>query len=236
MRLSRLFAAFGLGTLLIIEPAIAAPFLSVDIQQSASNPVETGFQALAEADFAGKTYTTTEGDVTASISNYSNTGRTADFPPDSGAFTYGQLLEDYVFLINSTGRIHLTLSGPGIHANQDYQVTLYAYWANANTEGTATGDSTFFSFDPSSDTTGSTGSVFIPDAPGQPTSNDQYAYTGVWRSDTASLEIDAYTLKAGNPRFAFINGFEISQAPEPSVSLFAAGAVTLLLHRGRRAH
>jgi hypothetical protein len=212
--------------------ALANAFLSVDFQP-ATGITETGFQPFI-ADGTSPlttTYSTTEGNLSVTLSQYTNPGNTGNgFPPDSGAFTYGQLYQDNVFLLNDSSPMKFTLSGPAIAPNVRYQITWYSYYYNQDVP-----DSAVYSPGAGSNTTGSTGTIVETPGGATPLTNADSSFTGIWSSTDNSLEIDVRALNAVSPQRVYVNGFEIVALPEPSVGLCALGGVTLLFRRYRRA-
>jgi hypothetical protein len=213
--------------------------LAVDFDRN-TMPTETesGFVSFASDSVVGvsRTYATTEGDVTVTLSvsggskGMFNRGQVPDPIVDAGSFTFAELYNDFVFS-NDGGTISVDLSGPGIDANQLYQITWYSFSnPTAAVDGELRPDAA----------TGTTGSITPYGHPAlavgvHPTTNDQYAFTGFWQTSGSTLGIDA--VATGSP-FNRINGFVITAAvPEASAFVFVGALATgagILQYRQRR--
>jgi PEP-CTERM motif-containing protein len=225
---------------LFISSNARATFLSVDFNNS-QQITENGFVSLWGGNpdsFSSATYSTSEGNVTVTVSIAGGTtgfwNRDNTILTDDGAFTYAELYNDFVFS-NEGGTISIDLSGPGILANVDYDITWYSL-GNCCEPGPSMG---VFQSDAASGTTGSTIS-YTWDSAIVPTSNDQFAYTGTWSSTAGTLGIDALWVDNGisppggqNNR---VNGFQIAiSTPEPtSLILMSLGLLGLGFSRRKK--
>ena len=213
-----------------LQPSHATPFLSVDFEPSGSAGAgtETGFSSQA---VASKSHTTSEGSVTVAVSGHEGFFA-RNSVADSGAFTYGQLYDDFVYN-NTGGTLSFTISGAGIKADTDYSIRFFAY-DRANLGSTATNG---IIFDPVSDTTGSSGQIAYSTT-SDPTSNEQYSFVGIWRATDGSLDIDVTFVSDDLSGFDIVrvNGLQISAIPEPgTLGILGLGLVALGFARRRRA-
>ncbi len=131
---------FGSFFFQAISDVHAAPILAVDFQHSTNGSpgvTQAGFQAF-EQDVLNstsdtRTFGTSEGNVDVTISG--------KYTPSDGLFvrggvtnggglTFADLYNDFAFdnTLNGDGHnMQLTLSGVGISANTDYELTFYSY-------------------------------------------------------------------------------------------------------------
>lgn len=178
-----------------------APFLSVDFDLDATGETQVDFEPFRSGFGNSRDFLTSEGTVTvAHNATFYDTDLLEDETPPG--FTYANLYNDLVYVNN--GAIQVRISGlvPG----RSYEITWYSFQPHP-TPLSVTGQ---IAAPPLSATANTTGSVlpYSYDLIDWPSSNERYAYTGVWTSPDGSLEIDI----SGNvPR---LNGFRISHMPE----------------------
>ena len=112
----------------------ATDLLSVDFN-TASSPTQAGFAGQSATSF---THSTASGDLTVAIS-----GQQGNFDYASTAGSDTNLYRDFFFKNNGT--MTMTLSGPAIDANTDYDLTFWSYYgAEArNTSFAATAGTTW---------------------------------------------------------------------------------------------
>ena len=177
----------------------ATPLLSLDYGTG-------GLQADFEAGIIGTTtYTTTVGDVDVTATgtgyNRSSSGITKN------------LTEDFLY-----GTVSLTLSGPGISANTDYEIKFWGYDAGNNVD---------FSFISTGTTTGTAGPIVNANSAPHPVTFDDYTATGTFTSNASGqLEI------VGSGTNPTLNGFQLTAVPEPSTTaLLGLGGLALILRR-----
>jgi hypothetical protein len=141
-------------------------------------------------------------------------------PTNAGLLTYAQIYDDFVFAGASTGftgGMDLTVSGGSLMPSTEYLVSIYAFdtgstaapvprtarWTDANN---ANAPVVITSFD---------GAV-------SPTTDFQYRFTGVARTDaTGALRLQgrntlAIPTAGGVTPGVFLNAFEINEIPEPA--------------------
>lgn len=221
--------------------------LSVDFGASGED-TETGFSSFGGALDNTTTSTfdsfTTDGSFTSgttTISLTSDSGnldsRNRDDISDSGAFTYGDLYEDFAFS-RDAGSI-LTIEFSGLNANTGYVVTFFAFDRGGATppDDTITNIVTHVT-DGASSPTGQT--TFNPTV--LPTDNLQHGIvltavsnsSGVLTFDMSSTGRSTNPLSFAEPRLA---GLQIATIPEPSTyALLLAVAVAGCAVTRRRRH
>ena len=218
------------AVVLVVLALSAAPasatLLSVDFGTGAT---QSGFNAMAATP---ATFPTAAGDITVTVSGQSGFfSRGNGYPPDSGAFTQGNLYQDFAYN-NTYGGSTISVGISGIAANTDYTMTWYIYdWTNSNVASVTDQ----VAAKTGSNTTGSTGNVtFTTGDAAMPMSNGQYSYTGTWRSTSTSLDIDISYVSGGLP-YTRVNGFEMTAVPEPSaLVLLGTGFLGLLAYAWRK--
>lgn len=212
--------------------ADAESILSVDFQLTDS-PVEGGFYAF-EVNNPGTSGTVakTFGDYTVTVYQGAGAigGRDRGTVTETGAFTYGDLLRDGVTQIagstsstpTSTNPTATTFSISGLTAGATYSIQIWS-WNKGNDAGTV------FAW---YDTTGGTGTGTSASLLGSitntqnalPADNNSYSVSATVVADSSG------TLSFGQVRSAgsgWMNGFVLSQIPEPSTYAFLVGTITL---------
>jgi hypothetical protein len=182
-----------------------AALLSVDF--GSLTKVETGFVGQ---DSLNATHSTTAGNITVNIS-----GQQGLFNFASGG-TNADLFDDFYF--KNGGAMTLTLSGPGISASTDYDLTFWAFYGAEARNTTIAG---------ASGTTGTTLGPIAFDNP--PTSLSDNDASGTFTSDGSGNL--TFTIGGTNNRPA-LNGFTLTAIPEPSAAtLLALGGLALIRRR-----
>lgn len=220
-------------------------FLSVDFQHtttSAPGVTQSGFSPFDETDSNPLTFTTSQGDVSVTIGS-----KDADLSgfftrgglSNSGAFTFADLYNDFVFDNGSSGEdLTLSLSGPGIDADSDYLLTFFSF------DPLSTQGDHEVTISPTSGTTGDPLTILWSGSD-VPTSNEEFAATGIFQSNgLGQLNFLLTDQFSGATQTAGIrlNGFQIAATavPEPislPVWILAAGVAlgALRIVRRRRA-
>lgn len=212
--------------------AFAVPFLSVDFQPDGAQ-TQVGFGSMVGSEAAGKTFVTTEGNVTVAVSNFDSffSAGGGDVLSNGGAFTFANLYNDFVYS-NGGATLHFSISG--LQANTLYQITWYGYQpgqfaTNVTNSIAAAGN-----------TTGSSGNISF-DPRSAPLSNDQFGFTGVWSAPDSSLEIDIGFVSDDWVGGSAVrtNGFQLSRTsavPEPGIAaLLGIGLAGLAISRRKKA-
>ena len=205
----------GLGP---VRPPATATLLSVDLGTGAT---QSGFSAMSASP---ETFFTAAGDITVTISGQSGFFSRGDgYPANSGAFTEGNLYQDFVYN-NTKGTLQFDISG--IAANTGYTMTWYIYdWTNTNVAS----QTDKVAAQAGSNTTGSSGNVtWTTGDAAMPTNNGEYSYTGTWQSTNTKLDIDISYVSGGLP-YTRVNGFEMTATPEPSTLILLGTALLGLL-------
>jgi hypothetical protein len=187
-----LVAAVAAGFVITTSQIHAAELLAVDFG-GAANPVQAGFVGQSGA---SGTYSTTAGNITVAIAGYQGI-QGGTFPGGEGSDMYGD------FAFKNGGTMTLTLSGPGISANTEYQMTFWSCYYNVQTRTT--------SF---SATAGTTGTTLGPIATAftAPTgfADPAYSATGTFTSDGSGVLTFSITgVGTGATNRPMINGFKI---------------------------
>jgi hypothetical protein len=182
-----------------------AALLAVDF--GGSN-VESGFVGQSATSF---THTTTAGDITVGISGQQGL---FTFTTNTGT-AHTNLFQDFFF--KNGGTITMTLTGPGISANTEYDMTFWALYA-AEARNTTI------------NATVGTGPSLGPIAYEiNPTSLSQNAASGTFTSDSNG---DLTFAVSGTNSRPALNGFTITAVPEPSTTaLLGLGGLALILRR-----
>jgi hypothetical protein len=146
-----------------------------------TSTTETGF---VKQSTASATHSTSRGNVTVALTTPSGGGFFSSGQlSDASPFTYAQLYNDYAFH-NNSGAITVALTGAGIAASTQYEVTLYSF--DDDYSGSA-------DFSPVSPTTGNSRSVSWTNTQ-PPTTDDRYAQTLTLTSDSTgklSFKVDS---------------------------------------------
>lgn len=161
-------------------------------------------------------------------------------PTNSGSLTFANLYTDVIFAGASTGPtggMNLTVSGGSLLPNTQYLVSIYAFdsgstpapqprtanWLDGNSADALVLSTTF---------SGAT----------LPTTNDQYKFTGIAQTDASGVLLlkgrntTPYASAGGATIGVFINGFEISEVPEPATLALLLIASTILTSKTNRRH
>jgi hypothetical protein len=183
----------------------ATSLLAVDFGSLTS--VESGFVGQAVDNF---THTTTGGDINVAISGYQGlvTG-------SNNGGTNADLFDDFYF--KNGGTMTVILSGDGISADTDYDMTFWAYYSVEARDTTIAGSA------------GTTGTSLGPIAFVVPTSLSDNSASGTFTSDGTGTLTFAVSGSASRPA---LNGFTITAVPEPSTTaLLGLGGLALILRR-----
>lgn len=196
-----------------------ATILAVDFGGAAS-PVQSGFVGQSGS---SATHSTSGGNITVAIAGQQGIqGLTALTSAVEGYNMYN----DGAF--KNGGSMTLTISGPGIAANTEYEMTFWSIYYNIQTRTT--------SFVATSGTTGTTLGP-IATAITTPTGFDDPAYsaTGTFTSDSSGVLTFAINgVGSGSTNRPMVNGFQIASIPEPSSAALLGGLGGLALLRRRR--
>ncbi len=215
----------------------AAPVLAVDFGRNIGNdpgnpsPVQAGFNGMSGnfpmgPDVPPPSVTATFGSYTVTVSGDPHTNNTyhrIGFE-DTAAAASGidasirALFEDALInnLDTNVGR-GLNLSIQGVAPNTQYMLKVWSY----NAENTLYPTPTEFGPLAGSNTTGSSGSITQFAAP-LPTSLDDYSTTILVSSTTNTLDVHGASMQNLNGNAyggTRLNGFELSEVPEPSAVL-----------------
>lgn len=188
--------------------AHAAQILAVDFGTAG---VEPGFVAQTSYNM---THVTSDGDVNVAIAG----GPQGFYVYTGPGGTNRDLFDDFVF--DNSGPFTMTLSGPGISPDTDYDMTFWSYYGVEARNTTITGIS------------GTTGTTLGPIAwVSTPTSLSDNSASGTFTSD--SVGNLTFSLGAGRPA---INGFELNgpDVPEPSTAILAALGLMGFISRRRK--
>jgi len=206
MKLSFVKILYILSLLVIPTGTLqATDLLSVDFN-TGSSPTQAGFTGQSATSF---THSTASGDLTVAIS-----GQQGNFDYASTAGSDTNLYRDFFFKNNGT--MTLTLSGPAINANTDYDLTFWSYYG-AEARNT--------SFAATAGTTGSTvGPIATSNADPTGLTDSRYSVTGTFTSDGSRVLTFSITGSGNRPA---INGFKIAtNGPDTSPpTLLAANIV-----------
>ena len=224
--------------LIAMTSSVSAGFLNIDFQNSTTataGVTQTGFDSFTEVDGAnpsGKTFSTSQGNVNLQVSGEDAAvggfyTRDADLLSNSGAFTYADLYNDFIFKNSTTNQIDFVFLG--LAHNQPYLVTFFSYDnSTAVGDGPTSHDISFTGF------SGSAGTSALSYTSGvAPSTNNQYAVAAQFTTDgTGTLSI-----AASDVAFPRINGVELDIVivPEPS-SLAIASPLGMVLIFLRRRH
>ncbi len=223
--------------LLMPRLATAAVILAVDFNNTTSTDVpdtEPGFTGFNLSNNG-----TAVSGITISMAAVQGTSETSlqllsrdrTTPVEAGALTYDQIYDDFIFVSRAltsqpytNGGADITLSG--LTANTPYTITLYAFDASSprvrTANWTANGNVLL-------------NTVFDGSVP--PTSNQQYAFSGVGTTDAGGVLLlsgrRSLSNTTGDPA-VFFNALTIDTSiPEPS-SLALVIAAPLILNRRRK--
>jgi hypothetical protein len=176
--------------------------LAVDFGGS-DKPVESGFVGQSSTNF---THTTTAGDITVNITGIQGL---FDYTPNTGT-AYPALYRDFYF--KNGGTMTLTLSGPGISASTDYNLTFWSLYGLQARDTTIAGAS------------GTTGTSLGPIAYEiNPTSLSQNAASGTFTSDgTGNLTFAV----GGTGNRPALNGFTIAATGDPDPAPLQITSIT----------
>ena len=219
--LGRIMSVVGAMAVLLAVACQAEPILRLDFAAVATDPVQAGFTAHVGGSNA--TYSTTAGDVTLTLTDFSSAGIFRPGVSDSGDFTYGALYCNSLF--SNEPKATVTLSGPGIDANKAYYIRIFSYDYNPSGGGTRT-----VTYDVEGDTTGSFDPTSITfDRTAVPTSNYQYSALGTL-TPSAAGEL-SFSL-SGPAAAVRLNALELQVIPEPgTLALFGLAGLLLLKRR-----
>jgi hypothetical protein len=168
----------------------ATDLLSVDFNSS-SSPTQAGFTGQSATSF---THSTASGDLTVAIS-----GQQGNFDYASTTGSDTDIYRDFFFKNNGT--MTLTLSGPAIDANTDYELTFWSYYG-AEARNT--------SFAATAGTTGSTvGPIATSNAAPTGLGDTRYSVTGTFTSDGSRVLTFSVTGSGNRPA---INGLKIASS------------------------
>ena len=216
----------GIGT----GAANAAAFLSVDFESAngpfpAEGDTETGFEPFTQHNAAGRTYTTSEGNIFVNVAGEQPAGDDGYFDrgpiPDNGAFTFGDLYRDFAFNNNEK---QMTFSFSGLQPGTAYSLTWFSYDNGGSHSVTFTG------------TSGSSGSAgpLIYTGGVVPTENydPDNAITALFTTDGSG----GLTVLASDTGDLRVNGVQLATGvPEPSsAAIILSGMLTVGALRRRR--
>jgi len=202
------------GLALTVTSANAA-LLSLDFGNGGD--IATGFLGQSSS---SDTHSTVSGDVDVDV-----TGQQGFFDRNSpsGANQIDDLYRDFIF-DNSSNGFTIAISGAGISANTEYELTFYAY-DSSEVRPTGVGAA--------AGTTGTSLTGFAATTTAGPTSLTQHSATGNFTSNGSGVLtflVDG-TGNGGTGRSS-INALEISVVPEPSTTaLLGLGGLALILRR-----
>jgi len=199
------------------------PLLNVDFQDS-GGATESGFVSQTTT---SQVHATPDGNLTVSVGGqdgFFNRGGLSN----GGGLSIAEVYNDFVFS-NSSNTLSFTIDG--VIPDTAYEITWYSFDRASVVDSTT-------DFLPTGNTTGPVGQIVYDwDDPGDdPTTNDQYSFTGVWSTTGTALTIDADIIV---DQFNRVNGFQLSRVfvPEPAgLTLWSAGtlAIARLVRRRRR--
>lgn len=236
------------------QSSTAATILQLQFTQSGVSPTQAGFSAFtgsaSQPGLTSQSFSTVEGQVDVSVNAPSGSGQLgggyffrSPGISNGGSLTYANLYSSFAynnssngFSPNQTTSLTLTLSGAGIKPSTFYDLKFYA-WDSAILEQSFSPSGHQVTFAGISGTSGTTSLVSHYGT--APTSNDTYAVTKKYTSDSSGnltfLISDFYgTLSNGAARSGIrLNGFELA-VPEPSRALLLLFGLSALIARRRR--
>jgi hypothetical protein len=177
-----------------------------------------------------------ENNVTAGLQN--TTGAVDDrdraTPVDGGALTFGQIYDDFIFagLSNGpTGGMNITISGGTLVPNRGYTVSIYSY-----DSGSGNPTRTANWFDATNTVAPILSTSFVGSAANNPTTNDQYKFSGIAQADAAGVitlqgrSTTPYNANGTANNGVFINALEINEFTGLTLEVNTASGATRLLN------
>jgi len=236
----------AMAALALPMSAEAAVILAVDFGGGTGN-VQSGFQGFANPAEGGVSATQTYSGITVTIDGGTNTSGTgsAGFlnsrdrphaPPNSGTYTNYSLLRDRIVSTGGTQGVMLTISG--LAPNTDYVLQVWGFDARAEVAGQNVGakPGTNILWDNTGGSDYELGQYTM--TAGQlPTDNNSFSITSTITTDiNGTIVVRSYNPTSGTriDGTGIMNGFMLSNIPEPSVSLLAVAGASLVLSRRRR--
>lgn len=222
---SNLRSLFLTSSILIASASVssAATLLSIDFGTSAvGNTVQSGFVSQTADNI---THSTIAGDI-----NVSFTGESGFFSRGETASTETSLHDDFVFR-NGGATFTMVLSGAGIAASTNYELTLWAW------DGNSAADQTFIGVNDGVNGTFGSAAINFTNTP-KPADLTSYSVTETFTSDSLGvITIDITDTAWTSGDAGRLNGLVIAAVPEPSAFglLSGAFAFTWIMLRRRRA-
>ena len=236
----------AMAALALPMSAEAAVILAVDFGGGTGN-VQSGFQGFTNPADGGISGTQTYSGITVTVDGGTNTSGTgsAGFlnsrdrthaPPNAGAYSNYSLLRDRIVSTGGTQGVMLTISG--LAPDTDYVLQVWGFDTRAAVTGENVGakPGTNILWD---NTAGSDYELgrYTMAAGDLPVDNNSFSITSTLTTDSSGTIV----VRSYNPTSStridgsgIMNGFMLSQVPEPSASLLAVAGASLFLSRRRR--
>lgn len=216
--------------LILLSPALvpsvqATTIASIDFGRSDTSAVQAGFEGaeggLTTTPFSGNY---ASGDLTLMLEGNGFFDRVGNIAARDGGppFTYPDLYRDF-FYFNTTNPATITLSGPAILPNTQYDIRIWSYDTDFDTGVTHTVN--FQGID------GTVGSSTLVSTFGA-TLTDNFDFSDLTTYTSNNLGVIMITAQDNN--LLRLNGLTIANIPEPSSAILSMIGLTGLLIRRRR--